>query len=130
MSPRRAHDLLTNIDMGEQKPPEWMVRVKEDYFKGGDSFFRSPELYELLDHDRRRRASHPGGLDGDRFAVEGSGVPEHPALGVPLDDVVHERLGDVLRPEGIAREQAGLRVVTLVRTYVDWHGGEAYGFPA
>ncbi|HEY7069076.1 MAG TPA: amidohydrolase family protein, partial [Acidimicrobiales bacterium] len=29
--------------------PDWMVRVKEDYFKGGDSFFRSPELAELLD---------------------------------------------------------------------------------
>ena len=26
-----------------------MVRVKEDYFKGGDSFFQSPELSELLD---------------------------------------------------------------------------------
>ncbi len=26
-----------------------MVRVKEDYFKGGDSFFKSPELSELLD---------------------------------------------------------------------------------
>ena len=26
-----------------------MVRVKEDYFKGGDSFFKSPELPELLD---------------------------------------------------------------------------------
>jgi predicted TIM-barrel fold metal-dependent hydrolase len=26
-----------------------MVRVKEDYFKGGDSFFTSPELSELLD---------------------------------------------------------------------------------
>src|SRR4051794_21908887 len=26
-----------------------MVRVKEDYFKGGDSFFKSPELNELLE---------------------------------------------------------------------------------
>ncbi|MGF7235008.1 MAG: amidohydrolase family protein [Frankia sp.] len=26
-----------------------MVRVKEDYFKGGDAFFTSPELPELLD---------------------------------------------------------------------------------
>ena len=29
--------------------PDWMVRVKEDYFKGGESFFTSPELPELLD---------------------------------------------------------------------------------
>jgi predicted TIM-barrel fold metal-dependent hydrolase len=38
-----------NVDMGDQKPPEWMVRVKEDTFKGGDSFFKSPALSELLD---------------------------------------------------------------------------------
>ncbi|MEZ5167033.1 MAG: hypothetical protein R2695_11300 [Acidimicrobiales bacterium] len=27
-----------------------MIRVKEDYFKGGDSFLKSPELPELLEH--------------------------------------------------------------------------------
>ncbi len=45
----RAIDCLVNVDLGDQKQPEWMVRVKEDYFKGGDSFFSSPELPELLD---------------------------------------------------------------------------------
>ena len=45
----RAIDGLINVDLGDQKPPEWMVRVKEDYFKGADSFFKSPELEELLD---------------------------------------------------------------------------------
>jgi predicted TIM-barrel fold metal-dependent hydrolase len=45
----RAIDCLVNVDMGDVKQPEWMVRVKEDYFKGGDSFFKSPELSELLD---------------------------------------------------------------------------------
>jgi predicted TIM-barrel fold metal-dependent hydrolase len=45
----RAHDLLTNIDMGEQKPPEWMIRVKEDTFKGGASFLASRELDEVLE---------------------------------------------------------------------------------
>ena len=45
----RAIDCLVNVDMGDMKQPEWMVRVKEDYFKGGDSFFKSPELAELLD---------------------------------------------------------------------------------
>lgn len=46
----RAIDCLVNVDFGDQGPqPEWMVRVKEDYFKGGDDFFRSPELEELLD---------------------------------------------------------------------------------
>jgi predicted TIM-barrel fold metal-dependent hydrolase len=46
----RAIDGLVNVDFGDQaKQPEYMVRVKEDYFKGGDSFFRSPELGELLE---------------------------------------------------------------------------------
>ena len=45
----RAIDCLVNVDFGDRKQPEWMVRVKEDYFKGGDSFFKSPELPELLD---------------------------------------------------------------------------------
>ena len=46
---RRAHDMLTNVDMGDMKPPEWMIRVKEDTFKGGDSFLASRELPEVLD---------------------------------------------------------------------------------
>ena len=45
----RAHDLLVNTDMGDMKQPEWMVRVKEDYFKAGQSMFESRELNELLD---------------------------------------------------------------------------------
>jgi uncharacterized protein len=45
----RAHDLLVNTDLGDTKQPEWMVRVKEDYFKAGDSMFQSRELPELLD---------------------------------------------------------------------------------
>ncbi len=49
MTAFRTHDLLTNIDMGEQKPPEWMIRVKEDTFKGGASFLASRELDEVLE---------------------------------------------------------------------------------
>ena len=45
----RAIDCLVNVDLGDMKQPDWMVRVKEDYFKGGDSFFKSPELPELID---------------------------------------------------------------------------------
>jgi predicted TIM-barrel fold metal-dependent hydrolase len=49
----KAIDCLVNVDFADQKQPEWMVRVKEDYFKAGDSFFKSPELPELLeDMDR------------------------------------------------------------------------------
>jgi predicted TIM-barrel fold metal-dependent hydrolase len=45
----RAIDGLVNVDMGDGPQTDWMVRVKEDYFKGDDSFFKSPELSELLD---------------------------------------------------------------------------------
>ena len=45
----RAIDCLVNVDMGDMEPPEWMVRVKEDTFKAGASFLKSPELPELLD---------------------------------------------------------------------------------
>ncbi len=45
----RAIDCLVNVDFADQEQPDWMIRVKEDYFKRGDSFFASPELPELLD---------------------------------------------------------------------------------
>lgn len=49
MSPRRAHDLLVNVDMGEQKPPDWLIRVKDDYFKAGQSFLESREPEQVLE---------------------------------------------------------------------------------
>jgi predicted TIM-barrel fold metal-dependent hydrolase len=45
----RAIDCLVNIDMGEQTPPDWMIRVKEDTFRAGDSMLSSRELPELHD---------------------------------------------------------------------------------
>jgi uncharacterized protein len=45
----RAIDCLVNVDLGDKLQPEWMTRVKDDYFKGDDSFMKSPELSELLD---------------------------------------------------------------------------------
>ncbi len=44
----RSIDLWVNVTMGEQKPPEWLIRVKEDYFKGGDEFLRNIEPGELV----------------------------------------------------------------------------------
>lgn len=44
-----AIDCLVNVDFGDQKMPSWMKRVKEDTFKGGDDWFKSPELPELID---------------------------------------------------------------------------------
>ncbi len=44
----RAIDPWVNVTMGEQEPPEFLVRVKEDYFKGGDEFFKNIEPEALL----------------------------------------------------------------------------------
>jgi predicted TIM-barrel fold metal-dependent hydrolase len=49
MARPRAIDCLVNTDMGDQKPPDWMIRVKEDTFRAGASMLQSRELPELLD---------------------------------------------------------------------------------
>src|SRR5262249_15495844 len=79
------------------------------------------ELHELLDHDRGRRAAHAARLDGDGRALERPRVAQHPSFAVSLHDVGEERLRDVLRPQGVAGEQAGLCVVAWIGTNVDWH---------
>jgi predicted TIM-barrel fold metal-dependent hydrolase len=45
----RAIDCLVNVEFADNAQPDWMIRVKEDYFKGGDSFLSSPELPQLLE---------------------------------------------------------------------------------
>ena len=45
---RRAIDPWVNVNMGEGEPPPWLIRVKEDYFKGGDEFLRNIAVDELL----------------------------------------------------------------------------------
>ena len=47
---KRAIDCLVNVDFADRRLPEYMTRVKEDYFKkSDDSFFSSPELDELVE---------------------------------------------------------------------------------
>ena len=48
----RAIDLWVNVSMGAMVDTEFMVRVKEDYFKGGEDFFKnltSDETIEAMD---------------------------------------------------------------------------------
>jgi hypothetical protein len=42
----RAIDGLVNVHLGDQTPPKWMVRVKEDYFKA-EAMFQPVELDAL-----------------------------------------------------------------------------------
>ena len=85
-----------------------------------------PELDELLEDDRGAGAAHPGSLDRHRLALPAAREPEEAPLAVHLDDVGEERLGDVLRAQGVAREEAGLRVVARIRAQVDRHGGSLW----
>ena len=87
MSVNRAIDCLVNVDLGDRKQPEWMVRVKDDYFKGGASFLASPELSELLDDMDAHgveRAILLSNLerDGDRGQRYAAERPDRFALGV------------------------------------------------
>ena len=44
----RAIDGLVNVDFADRAMPDWMVRVKDDYFKGGFEF-ASPDLQQLVE---------------------------------------------------------------------------------
>lgn len=44
----RAIDCLVNVDFGDREMPDWMVRVKDDYF-GGKFAFESPSLEQMLE---------------------------------------------------------------------------------
>ena len=46
----RAIDCLVNVHFGEtEKQPTWMLKVRDDYFKGPESMFAPVDLAELLD---------------------------------------------------------------------------------
>lgn len=45
----KAIDCLVNVHFGENKQPEWMVRARDDYFKGPASMFAPVEMSALLD---------------------------------------------------------------------------------
>ena len=83
----RALDCLVNVDLGDQRQPEWMVRVKEDYFKGGESFLASPELPDLLDdmdaHGVERAILLSKlGVENDRGLRYATERPDRFALGI------------------------------------------------
>ncbi|MFC8530026.1 amidohydrolase family protein [Nocardia sp. NPDC057227] len=46
----RVIDGLVNVHFGEvEQQPDWMLKVRDDYFKGPKSMFAQPELDELID---------------------------------------------------------------------------------
>jgi predicted TIM-barrel fold metal-dependent hydrolase len=45
----RAHDCLVNVHFGDQEQPEWMFRVKDEYFKRNDAIFGTWDMPAVLD---------------------------------------------------------------------------------
>jgi predicted TIM-barrel fold metal-dependent hydrolase len=83
----RAIDCLVNVGMGDVDPPDWMIRVKEDYFKGGESFLQSAELPALLDDMdangvERAILMTQVGATNDRAQQYAEARPDRFALGV------------------------------------------------
>lgn len=49
MSVRKVIDCLVNVHFGEQEQPSWMLKVRDDYFKGPASLYQQVELDELVE---------------------------------------------------------------------------------
>ncbi|MFD4442034.1 amidohydrolase family protein [Nocardia sp. NPDC058519] len=49
MTMRKVNDCLVNVHFGELEQPTWMLKVRDDYFKGADSMYAQVELTALLD---------------------------------------------------------------------------------
>jgi len=45
----KAIDCLVNVHFGENEQPSWMVRTRDDYFKGPKSMFEPADMSALLD---------------------------------------------------------------------------------
>ncbi|MGI5217859.1 amidohydrolase family protein [Nocardia sp. CA-290969] len=46
---RKVIDCLVNVHFGEQEQPGWMLKVRDDYFKGPKSLYEQVELGALLE---------------------------------------------------------------------------------
>ncbi|MFE5478450.1 amidohydrolase family protein [Nocardia sp. NPDC056541] len=49
MTMRKVNDCLVNVHFGELEQPTWMLKVRDDYFKGAASMYAQVELGALLD---------------------------------------------------------------------------------
>jgi len=45
----RAHDCLINVHFGDMEQPEWMFRVKDEYFNRDDGIFGKWEMSQVLE---------------------------------------------------------------------------------
>lgn len=98
---RRAHDCLINVHFGDEDQPEWMHRVKNEYFKQGDSIFKKWEMESVLDEMDR---------NGVERAVLTSNIRERKSSAIRFVEARPDRFAltvgglDLLRPMPTLRE--------------------------
>ena len=107
MAEVRVIDPWVNVAMGEQEPPEWLIRVKEDYFHGGDEFLKNIEVDALIEEmDAVGVEKAILGLDAarpsDHVLSFGARHPERFAYAVGLRPT--GRMDEIWRLEELARE--------------------------
>jgi len=99
--PARAHDCLINVHFGDADQPEWMHRVKNEYFKQGDSIFGKWEMEAVLDEMDR---------NGVERAVLTSSLREAKSSAIRFVEARPDRFAltagglDLLRPMPTLRE--------------------------
>ena len=113
---RRAHDCLINVHFGDEDQPEWMHRVKNEYFKQGDSIFKKWEMESVLDEMDR---------NGVERAVLTSNIRERKSSAIRFVEARPDRFAltvgglDLLRPMPMLRElEAFVRSLPVVSATV------------
>ena len=88
--PARAHDCLVNVHLGDAEQPEWMQRVRNEYFKRDEAIYGKWDMQEVLDEmdaNGVQRAVLTGQINAtsstplkfvearpDRFAISAGGM--------------------------------------------------------
>jgi predicted TIM-barrel fold metal-dependent hydrolase len=106
MSAAGIVDCLINVDFGDRTHPDWMTRVKDDYFHAGDDMLASSELGALLDEMD---------ANGVQRAIIWTSLPEPSARALAYCEKLPERFAlgvgrlDLLRPMATLRELDAFR---------------------
>jgi len=100
-TPERAHDCLINVHFGDQELPQWMHRVKDEYFKQADSIFGKWEMESVLEEMDR---------NGVQKAVLTANLQEPKSSAIRFAEARPDRFAltagglDLLRPMPTLRE--------------------------
>ena len=102
----RSIDCWVNVTMGDIKPPDYLVRVKEDYLHGGSDFFRSftpEEMLEIMDeHGVEKAIISTGGDDSNPRPLDFvERFPERFALSVSVNPLGF--MSEIRRLESMTR---------------------------